>query len=138
MICVFDSSQHADQAVNAARRILWLVKEYDAFQVRIGINSGNCIIADVGSHTVGRMDRTVIGDTVNVAQRLMVRAEPDRVVFSLSTYYLLTERQDDIFELRMENLKGKRFPVKSFEIRLGCSKLSVRPNGTPMELALAG
>jgi adenylate cyclase len=39
-----------------------------AFKIRIGLNTGSCVIGNVG--TVSRINYTAIGDTVNVAARL--------------------------------------------------------------------
>ncbi len=65
VIAIFDTSGHADRALTAGRRILAdLAKmpEDERLQVRIGINTGDCILADIGSATQGRLDRIVIGD----------------------------------------------------------------------------
>lgn len=116
VVCVFEGPDHAHRAVATARCILERLEACDDLQVRIGINSGTCIIADIGSHQGGRFDRTIIGDTVNVAQRLMTIANPGSGVFSLGTYRELPGKIEGITPLAPQKLKGKAFPVKAFQI----------------------
>ena len=57
-------------------------------EVRIGINSGPVLVGDVGSRE--RVDYTVLGNTVNVAQRLESSvAEAGWIVISDATHELL-------------------------------------------------
>ena len=138
-ICVFERDNHADDVVRAARKILQLLAGRDDIRVRIGVNSGNCIVADIGSQLIGRLDRTIIGDTVNTAQRLMTGASPNTAVLSLSTMKNLSHTQDDIIAGRLQRLKGKAFPVQTFELRVEQQRLYyvTRPQSV-LEFALAG
>ena len=68
-------ADHPLRAVRAAWEMLISVEDFnrsrpgaDPIGIRIGINTGEAIVGDIGSLT--RKDYTVIGDTVNVASRL--------------------------------------------------------------------
>lgn len=67
---------HADAACRAALEIARLIREDNAkrsarglapIRVRIGIHSGSAVVGNIGAP--GRLNYTVVGDTVNVAQR---------------------------------------------------------------------
>lgn len=63
---------HAARAIRAALRVQERLAaeagDPDSFKIRIGINTGECILGNVGTEL--RMDYTAIGDAVNVAARL--------------------------------------------------------------------
>lgn len=68
---------HAARAVAAARRIARTVtadnrrranKGLKPVRVRIGMHSGNAVVGNIGAP--GRVNYTMVGDTVNVAQRI--------------------------------------------------------------------
>ena len=59
--------------------------------VRMGINTGYCTVGNFGSEN--RMDYTIIGTQVNLAQRLEAAAPPDGILISNETYALV---QDEI------------------------------------------
>ena len=67
---------HADRAVRAALAIATVIKEDNAarraaglppIRVRIGLHSGPVVVGNIGAP--GRVNFTVVGDTVNIAQR---------------------------------------------------------------------
>ena len=62
----------------------------EQLNVRVGINSGNVIIGDIGAK-LHRRDYTVIGDHVNVAARLESAAARGTVLISEDTYELIAE-----------------------------------------------
>jgi adenylate cyclase len=63
---------HAARAVRAALRVQEQlaaeVDDPDSFKIRIGLNSGSCLVGSIGSEK--RLNYTAIGDAVNVAARL--------------------------------------------------------------------
>jgi class 3 adenylate cyclase len=90
----------------------------DQIRVRIGINTGNCIIADIGSQAVGRLDRTVIGDAVNIAQRLMTNTEPNSAMLSFDTLRALIQSVPDIYPVGEQKLKGRDKSVAAYQLSI--------------------
>jgi adenylate cyclase len=64
------------------------LEERERIHIRIGINSGNVVFGDLGSKA-SRRDFTVIGDQVNIAQRLESHAKPDHVMISQATRLIM-------------------------------------------------
>lgn len=71
-----DAPDHAGAAIRAAIEIAKVIKEDNdqrraagkvAIRVRIGLHTGTAIVGNIGAP--GRVNFTVVGDTVNVAQR---------------------------------------------------------------------
>src|SRR5439155_17171780 len=61
----------------------------EPLEIRIGINTG---IASVGAFGArGRMDYTAIGRQVNLAARLQVACDPERILISHSTWVLVKD-----------------------------------------------
>lgn len=119
-VCIFDGPQHAQRAINAGQAILRVLQERPAdfppAEVRIGINSGECIVADVGSVSIRQFERTIIGDTVNVAQRLMTVAQPNSIVLSEETEMMLTPNQYQVIHLGQLALKGKSTKISAYQL----------------------
>jgi adenylate cyclase len=91
VMAVFKGAFHLDRAIDASLEIVRKIKnlpEDHSFspRVSIGINSGEMISGNIGSATLRRLDYTVIGDTVNVAQRLQSAASACQVVISEDCY----------------------------------------------------
>jgi adenylate cyclase len=80
----------------------------------IGLHSGEATVGNVGSETV--MDYTVIGDTVNVSQRLQESAKSGEVLMSEATYrrvqnYVLAEC------LEARAIRGRTEPVTVYSLQ---------------------
>jgi len=93
IMAIFDEVRGKDPApVRAVRAALAMQEAMPRFnqnhpiqlQMRIGINTGPVVRGDLGSKVV-RRDYTVIGDTVNQANRYESKCPPGRVLVSKST-----------------------------------------------------
>lgn len=123
---------HAQQAFHAALRIAEVVaadndrRELDGnprLRVRIGLHTGRVIVGNIGAP--GRMDYTIVGDTVNVAERLEsvghdYEAESDDVIIIISSD--TAARLDDADRARLEptgevELRGRQKREQVFKVR---------------------
>ena len=85
-----------------------------ALSVRVGVNRGHVFSGDVG--TEHRRTYTVMGDTVNLAARLMATAEPGMLYASPD----VLERATTLFRteaLEPFHVKGKDEPVVAYAVR---------------------
>jgi class 3 adenylate cyclase len=85
---------------------------YPPTEIGIGVNTGLVIAGTVGG--AGRLDYTVIGDAVNVAQRLQSEAQPGEILVSSATAERCTWPQAEAAGARQ--LKGRKEPVDVFRI----------------------
>lgn len=83
------------------------------FHIRMGINTGHASIGNFGSE--GRMDYTAIGRQVNLAARLEVNCEPDRILISHATWALVNEEITCTPKGEI-TAKGVRDPVQVYEV----------------------
>jgi class 3 adenylate cyclase/DNA-binding NarL/FixJ family response regulator len=123
IMAVFRGEYHLDRAIDACLAVrnkidsLPSLHEHVTFtpKVSIGINSGEMISGNIGSATLRRLDYTVIGDTVNVAQRLQSAAGPGQIVINQSAY----DKVKESFSCRKVgevSLKNKANPMTIYEV----------------------
>jgi class 3 adenylate cyclase len=115
--------EHADHAVCAARAMLerqralnerWLAASRAPFGIGIGISTGPVAAALLGSEE--RVEYTLVGDTVNLAQRLQDLARPSgRIVINESTHAALRTEIESV-PLPETTVKGRNAPVRAFRI----------------------
>lgn len=91
VMAVFKGDYHIDRAIDASLAIRNMIsKEPSEFnftpKVSIGINSGEMISGNIGSATLRRLDYTVIGDSVNTAQRLQSVADKGQILITETCY----------------------------------------------------
>ncbi|HKB42939.1 MAG TPA: adenylate/guanylate cyclase domain-containing protein, partial [Chitinophagaceae bacterium] len=83
--------------------------------VSIGINSGEMISGNIGSGNLRRLDYTVIGDVVNIAQRLQSAAKEGQIIINELAY----EKVKESFNCRQVgevSLKNKANPMVIYEV----------------------
>ena len=104
---------HADRAVEAAVEVAAVVREAYGGQIEVGVgvNSGVVVAGTIGGG--GHVEFTVIGDTVNTAQRVeqATRQTGDVVLVTGATCRLLRRDHGGFADRPPVELKGKREPV---------------------------
>ena len=115
-------SDHADRAVAAAAGMhalqseineRWLLEGLPEFGLGIGLSTGVAAAALLGSEE--RLEYTLVGDTVNLSQRLQQMGSAGETVLSEATLLALTT---DVTTVRLEAqlVKGRDTPVVAFKI----------------------
>jgi class 3 adenylate cyclase len=113
---------HADHAVAAARAMHaaqaevnkgWRAAGQSPFELGIGLSTGPVAAALLGSEE--RLEYTLVGDTVNLTQRLQQWAEPGQTVLSEATYKAL-QTAADATRLEPALVKGRQAAVVAYLI----------------------
>jgi adenylate cyclase len=73
-----------------AVREQWTDPQECGMGLGIGIHTGEAVVGNIGTETL--MDYTVVGDTVNIAQRLEQLAQPGQILISEATYQEVKRR----------------------------------------------
>ncbi len=119
---VFRAETMAEDAVWAALDIIAAIDSLNAaheldIHVGVGIHTGMMIEGNIGTQDgVDRLQRTVIGDTVNTGARICSAAAPAEVLVSQATYDLIKEKAV-VDEARTIQVKGKREPLTVYPVR---------------------
>jgi len=124
VMAVFRGEYHLDRAIDAALAVREKMHAAEAIvygdrtfkpEVSIGINSGEMISGNIGSASLKRLDYTVIGDAVNLAQRLQSVAQANQIIVTDEVY----EKAKESFEFNKigeVSLKNKAKPVEIYEV----------------------
>jgi class 3 adenylate cyclase/CheY-like chemotaxis protein len=118
----FPQDDHADRAVAAASAMherqhavneKWRVDGLPEFPLGIGLSTGEVAAALLGSDE--RLEYTLVGDTVNLSQRLQDLARPAGTVLAEATMNALTARPP-AEPLDAQQVKGRETPVHAFRL----------------------
>jgi len=121
VMAVFKGKFHLDRAIDASLAVRNKVAELpsvsDSFspKVSIGINSGEMISGNIGSSSLKRLDYTVIGDTVNTAQRLQSVAGENQIIIN-ETSYLKVKNSFNCRQVGEVSLKNKSGKMNVYEV----------------------
>jgi adenylate cyclase len=94
IMAIFRGEFHLDRAIEASLAVRKQIEKLPELieglsflpKLSIGINCGDMISGNIGSANLRRLDYTVIGDTVNTAQRLQTVAQQGQIVISEESY----------------------------------------------------
>ena len=113
-----DLPDHADAAVRTAVVIDRLVTERFGVELRIGIgiNTGVVIAGTIGGG--GKLEFTLIGDTVNVAARVeqLTKTTGDTILLTQQCLDALASRPPGLLDRGAHALKGKSAPVRTYSL----------------------
>jgi adenylate cyclase len=118
----FPQPDHADRAVAAASVMhelqsgindRWAADGLPAFGLGLGLSTGEAAAALLGS--AERLEYTLVGDTVNLCQRLQQLAGKGETVLSEATVKALKAAVDTVL-LGAQLVKGREAPVVAYKI----------------------
>ena len=128
VMAVFRGDYHLDRAIDACLAVRKRIEElpneskgtehgevFFSPKVSIGVNSGEMISGNIGSANLRRLDYTVIGDAVNIAQRLQSAAAPGQIIINEVSF----EKVKQSFNCKKVgevSLKNKANPMMIYEV----------------------
>jgi class 3 adenylate cyclase len=121
VMAVFLGNFHLDRALDACIAVRAKIAKMEGFptgyvaRVSTGLNSGEMVCGNIGSVSLRRLDYTVIGDSVNIAQRLQAAAAYNQILISDAAYQNVKESFNckPVGEIQ---LKNKSIPVMVYEV----------------------
>lgn len=123
IMAIFKGPYHLDRAIDAGLAINSAIEKLPAIlgnskfkpHVSIGINGGEMVCGNIGSYTLRRLDYTVIGDVVNIAEKLQSSAVESQILISEESY----QKVKDSFKCKkvgMIKLKNRLHPISTYEV----------------------
>ncbi len=118
----FPQPDHADRAVAAAAamhslqaeiNVRWAADGLEPFGLGIGLSTGDAAAALLGSEE--RLEYTLVGDTVNLSQRLQQLAAAGETVLSEGTSQALSVPANTI-ALPAQLVKGRDTPITAYKL----------------------
>ncbi len=120
-----EDPDHREKSINAAFAMTKALEQLnidlnrlneDKLSVGIGINTGECIVGNMGSNK--RFDYTVLGDAVNLASRLEGQSSNYgmQIILGEGSIKGLSEEKYIIYELDSIAVKGKSEPVTIYTV----------------------
>ena len=116
------TEDHADRALEAARAMhvaqhavnqKWQAEGLEPFGLGIGLSTGRVAAALLGSNE--RIEYSLVGDTVNLTQRIQEWASPGEIVLTAATRSALTT-DVELVPLELALVKGREAPVVAFKL----------------------
>ena len=125
VLAIFETpNEHAKDAVLCANEALeqikllqqkWIRQGKPKIDVGVGINSGEVFMGNIG--TQERMEYTVIGDTVNTANRIEGFNKIYKTKFLIGeTTYALVKDLVDVIKINQVELRGKTVKINIYEV----------------------
>jgi class 3 adenylate cyclase/AmiR/NasT family two-component response regulator len=124
VMAVFRGEHHLDRAIDAALSARTALEQSETPlpvgfdyrpRVSIGVNTGEVVSGNIGSASLKRLDYTVIGDVVNMSQRLQSAAKAGQIIISEAVYLQVKESFHCEYVSEV-TLKNKAQPVKIYEV----------------------
>src|ERR1700689_3531584 len=118
----FEQVDHADRAVVAAQAMhenqsiinrQWLGEGLPPFGLGLGLSTGEAAAALLGSEE--RLEYTLVGDTVNMSQRLQQLADAGEIVVSQGTVDAWETARETV-ALPAQLVKGRETPVIAYKL----------------------
>jgi len=123
VMAVFRGDDHIASATQCAINIRKAINSQPTFHdqtaytphVSIGVNTGGMVSGNIGSESLKRLDFTVIGAVVNIAQRLESIANADQIIVTDRIYDELHDRFK-LQDVGSVNLKHVDKPMKIYQV----------------------
>jgi len=133
MMAIFGAPlSHSDDPVRALRTVIEMIHGLRAFNIMkrdndwpelkigIGVNTGDVVAGYIGSED--HLNYTVIGDAVNVAQRIESLAAQNEILITRTVKEALEGRHSEVeglkglTQLPSQKVKGKKEPIDIFRV----------------------